>query len=64
MAVDSSEIPLGSLLEVEGFDEPFAAEDTGAAVRGRIIELWFPDAGAALAWGNQRRRVTVLRVGP
>ena len=60
ISVDPSVIPLGSLVAIEGFDRPFSAEDTGAAVKGRMIEIWFPDVEQALRWGNQPRVVTVL----
>ena len=62
ISVDPSVIPLGSLVAIEGFDRPFSAEDTGAAVKGRMVEIWFPDSEQALRWGNQPRVVTVLRL--
>ena len=59
VAVDPRVIPLGSPLYVEGYGRAVAA-DTGAAIRGNHIDVWFRDCGRALAWGA--RRVTV-RVG-
>lgn len=56
IAVDPAVIPLGSRLTVPGYGEAVAA-DTGGAVRGAIIDLWFPTTAQALAWG--RRTVTV-----
>lgn len=56
VAVDPSLIPLGTRMSIPGYGEGVAA-DTGSAVRGAIIDLWFPTREQALAWG--RRTVTI-----
>ncbi len=56
VAVDPSFIPLGTRMSIPGYGEGVAA-DTGSAVRGAIIDLWFPTREQALAWG--RRTVTI-----
>lgn len=56
VAVDPSIIPLGSRMTVPGYGEGVAA-DTGSAVSGSTIDLWFPTLADALAWG--RRTVTI-----
>ena len=56
IAVDPSVIPLGTRMSVPGYGEGVAA-DTGGAVRGAMIDLWFPTQAQALAWG--RRTVTI-----
>jgi cystine transport system substrate-binding protein len=56
IAVDPAVIPLGTRLTVPGYGEGVAA-DTGSAVRGATIDLWFPSLGQAQAWG--RRTVTI-----
>ena len=56
IAVDPSVIPLGTRLTVPGYGEGVAA-DTGSAVRGATIDLWFPSLAQARAWG--RRTVTI-----
>jgi 3D (Asp-Asp-Asp) domain-containing protein len=56
IAVDPSVIPLGTRVTVPGYGEGVAA-DTGGAVRGATIDLWFPSLGQAHAWG--RRTVTI-----
>jgi 3D (Asp-Asp-Asp) domain-containing protein len=56
VAVDPSVIPLGTRLFVPGYGEAIAA-DTGSAIRGAIIDLWFPTTAMARAWG--RRSVTI-----
>jgi peptidoglycan DL-endopeptidase CwlO len=56
VAVDPSVIPLGTRMTIPGYGEGVAA-DTGGAVRGGVIDLWFPTPAQALAWG--RRTVTI-----
>ena len=56
VAVDPSLIPLGTRLTVPGYGEGVAA-DTGSAVQGATIDLWFPTGAQALAWG--RRTITI-----
>ncbi len=63
VAVDPSYVPLGSLMLIDGLDGIFTAEDTGPAVKGALIDVWFPDLPAALRWGTQQRRVTIVREG-
>ena len=55
-AVDPSVIPLGTHMTVPGYGEAIAA-DTGGAVVGATIDLWFPTPAQAMAWG--RRIVTI-----
>lgn len=56
VAVDPAVIPLGSRLTIPGYGVGVAA-DTGGAVHGNTIDVWFPTAAQALRWG--RRTVTV-----
>ena len=56
VAVDPSLIPLGTRMTIPGYGSGVAA-DTGAAVRGATIDLWFPTVAQANAWG--RRSVTI-----
>jgi peptidoglycan DL-endopeptidase CwlO len=56
VAVDPSVIPLGTRLAIPGYGDGVAA-DTGSAVTGSTIDLWFPSEQQALAWG---RRVIVV----
>lgn len=56
IAVDPAVIPLGTRMSVPGYGDGVAA-DTGAAVRGNAIDLWFPTCAEALQWG--RRVVTI-----
>ncbi len=56
VAVDPSVIPLGTRMSIPGYGSGVAA-DTGSAVRGATIDLWFPTLAQARAWG--RRTVTI-----
>jgi cystine transport system substrate-binding protein len=56
VAVDPTVIPLGTRLTIPGYGEGVAA-DTGSAVKGADIDLWFPTLAQARAWG--RRTVTI-----
>ena len=58
VAVDPSVIPLGTHLTVPGYGEGVAA-DTGGAVAGARIDLWFPTRAEALAWGTRTVSVTL-----
>jgi 3D (Asp-Asp-Asp) domain-containing protein len=57
VAVDPSVIPLGTHMSIPGYGEAVAA-DTGGAVAGSAIDLWFPTIAQANSWG--RRMVTVV----
>lgn len=56
VAVDPAVIPLGTRLSIPGYGEGVAA-DTGGAVQGLTIDLWFPTLDEARAWG--RRTITI-----
>jgi cystine transport system substrate-binding protein len=56
VAVDPAVIPLGTSMTIPGYGEGVAA-DTGSAVVGNTIDLWFPTLADAMAWG--RRTVTI-----
>jgi 3D (Asp-Asp-Asp) domain-containing protein len=56
VAVDPSVIALGTKMTIPGYGEGVAA-DTGGAVGGARIDLWFPTQAEALSWGS--RTVTV-----
>jgi 3D (Asp-Asp-Asp) domain-containing protein len=60
VAVDPSVIPLGSRLVIPGYGLGVAA-DTGGAIRGARIDLWFPTVAEARAWGS---RVVTITVSP
>jgi 3D (Asp-Asp-Asp) domain-containing protein len=60
VAVDPRLIPLGTKLHVPGYG-PALAADVGYAIKGRIIDLWFPSTAKARAWGRRTVTITVYR---
>ena len=58
VAVDPSVIPLGTKMTIPGYGEGVAA-DTGGAVVGARIDLWFPTEAEALAWGTRTVSITL-----
>ncbi len=57
VAVDPKVIPLRTRLFIPGYGKGIAA-DVGTAIKGRIIDLWFPTTGEAREWG--RRTVVII----
>jgi 3D (Asp-Asp-Asp) domain-containing protein len=60
IAVDPRLIPLGTKLHVPGYG-PGLAADVGYAIKGRIIDLWFPSTAKAQKWGRRTVTITVYR---
>ena len=58
VAVDPTVIPLGTHMFVPGYGEGVAA-DTGSAVKGRIIDVWFKSCAQAMAWGVKTVTITL-----
>jgi 3D (Asp-Asp-Asp) domain-containing protein len=58
VAVDPNVIPLGTKMTISGYGEGVAA-DTGGAVVGARIDLWFPTLAEALAWGTRTVSITL-----
>jgi 3D (Asp-Asp-Asp) domain-containing protein/peptidoglycan hydrolase CwlO-like protein len=59
VAVDPSVIPMGSRLSIPGYGLGVAA-DTGGAIQGARIDLWFPSVAEARAWGTRVVTITVF----
>jgi uncharacterized protein YabE (DUF348 family) len=59
IAVDPSVIPLGTKVYVEGYGYAVAA-DTGGAIHGNRIDIFFGSESEANQWGHQIVRVRVL----
>lgn len=57
VAVDPKIIPLGSHLSIAGMGN-FTATDTGGAIIGRHIDVWFSNPQACLDFGVQNRAVS------
>jgi len=60
VAVDPKLIPLGTKLHIPGYG-PGLAADVGIAIKGRIIDLWFPNTALARNWGRRTVTITVYR---
>lgn len=65
VSVDPSVIPLGTRLYIESLDGTVdyghaVAEDTGGAIKGNRIDLFFSDRSAALSFGRRNVKVHIL----
>lgn len=58
VAVDPSVIPLGSTVIIDGVS--YIAEDTGSAVKGNVIDIYFSSHSEACNWGSRYREVTYI----
>ena len=58
-AVDPKVIPLGTYLHVEGYGEALAA-DTGGAIKGNRIDLYFESPKDVAKYGKKRVKVYIL----
>jgi uncharacterized protein YabE (DUF348 family) len=56
VAVDTSNIPMGTRMYVEGYGYA-TARDRGSAIKGNRIDLFFETRSEALSWGVRRVKV-------
>jgi 3D (Asp-Asp-Asp) domain-containing protein len=63
VAADPAVLPLGSRLTglTARYDGDYVVRDTGAAVRGRRIDLYIRDCREAVKFGRRSVAVSVLR---
>lgn len=61
-AVDSSVIPLGSLLYIEGYGYAIA-NDVGSAIKGNTVDLYMEKNSQCLAWGARTVNVYIIEYG-
>lgn len=61
VAVDPRVIPLFSVLRIEGLPGTYVALDTGGAVRGTHIDVFYESRAAAVAASWVRRQVWILK---
>lgn len=59
IAVDPRVIPLGTKVYVEGYGYAIAA-DTGGAIKGKIIDVFFPNLRTCLEWGRRSVKIHIL----
>lgn len=60
IAVDPRVIPIGSTVYVEGYGYAIA-EDTGGAIKGNIIDVFFHSESEASSWGRRSVKVYILK---
>lgn len=60
IAVDPSVIPLGTKVYVEGYGYAVAG-DTGGAIRGNKIDVFFSSKSAAYRWGSKKVKIKILQ---
>ncbi|BCA84994.1 peptidase M23 [Enterococcus saigonensis] len=58
VAVDPTVIPLGTVVEVQGYGVALAL-DTGGAIKGNIIDVHFPTVAQCNKWGRRQVQVTI-----
>ncbi|WP_155593138.1 LysM peptidoglycan-binding and 3D domain-containing protein [Lysinibacillus cavernae] len=59
ISVDPTVIPLGSKVYVEGYGEAIAG-DTGGAIKGNRIDVFFPSQQDAINFGVKQLKITIL----
>ncbi|RIW29879.1 DUF348 domain-containing protein [Bacillus salacetis] len=59
IAVDPSVIPLGTKVYVEGYGYAVAA-DTGGAIKGNKIDVFFSSKSDAYRWGRKQVKIKIL----
>jgi 3D (Asp-Asp-Asp) domain-containing protein len=59
VAVDPRVIPLGTRLYIEGYGYAIAS-DTGGAIKGNIIDVFFDSKQECYKWGRRRVRVQIM----
>lgn len=57
IAVDPNVIPLGSKVVIDG--HTYVAEDTGSAIKGNKIDMYFNSHSDAMAWGVKHKNVSI-----
>jgi 3D (Asp-Asp-Asp) domain-containing protein len=62
VAADTRLFPFGTELEIPGYGKG-VVEDTGGAIKGSHLDLWFPSHEQAKKWGRKRLMVRVIRRG-
>ena len=59
VAVDPDVIPLGSAVFINGVC--YIAEDTGSAIKGNVVDIYFDDHNEAKQFGRQTAMVTYVK---
>lgn len=59
IAVDPKVIPLGTKVIIDG--HTYIAEDTGSAIKGKKIDMYFASHSEAMAWGVKHKNVSIVK---
>jgi 3D (Asp-Asp-Asp) domain-containing protein len=59
VAVDTSVIPFGTKVIIDG--HTYIAEDTGSAIKGNRLDIFFDDHQEALNWGVRYKYVQIIK---
>ena len=57
VSVDPNVIPLGTVLIIDGHE--YIAEDTGSAVKGNVIDIYFDSHERAVEYGVQMKTIYI-----
>ena len=60
IATDPSVIPLGSIVEIDGFDELFIADDIGGKIKGYKIDILMSTKAEAYQWGRREVKIRIV----
>jgi 3D (Asp-Asp-Asp) domain-containing protein len=66
VAADPGILPMGTRIRIERagvYNGDYLVTDTGAAIKGRHIDIYLPSIAEAKRFGNKKVRVVVLEVG-
>lgn len=66
VAADPNVLPLGSVIALEAGDYSgvYEVHDTGAKVKGNLVDVWMPTSKEARQFGRRNVKLTVLKYGP
>ena len=62
IAADYSVIPYGSIVYVEGYGYAVVL-DCGGDIKGKRIDVWFPEYNTCKNWGRKIVKVKILKRG-
>lgn len=65
IAADPHVLPLGSTVHLKAgnYSGVYTVQDTGKAIKGKLIDVWMPTSREARSFGRQKVRLTVLKYG-
>src|SRR4051812_3900800 len=68
VAADPRVLPAGTVIRIEAplrrFSGTYRVEDTGSAVKGRMVDIYVPDCAAAKRFGRRHVMVHIVERGP